>query len=161
MLSWDGTRSDYLARTEVPALERMQREGMQAERLIPVFPSNTFPNHVSLATGTYVDRHGMVANVFRDRSRGVFRYSDDATWIEAEPLWVTVERQGLRAAAFFWVGSETDWNGVGATYRRAPFDGSVPESEKVKQILECGRAGVECDSREEPQQDLAGCLGIV
>jgi predicted AlkP superfamily pyrophosphatase or phosphodiesterase len=48
---------------------------------------------------------------------------------------VTAERQSVRAAVFFWVGSDTDWHGVGATYRRTPFDEAVPESEKVDQIL--------------------------
>ena len=45
------------------------------------------------------------------------------------------ERQGIRTAVFFWVGSETEWGGYGATYRKAPFDGDVPEREKVDQIL--------------------------
>ena len=55
VLSWDGTRADYPERTALPALERLAREGTRAS-LIPVFPASTFPNHVSLATGTYVLR---------------------------------------------------------------------------------------------------------
>jgi predicted AlkP superfamily pyrophosphatase or phosphodiesterase len=135
VLSWDGTRWDYPDRTELPALARLAREGVRAERLIPVFPSSTFPNHVSLATGTHVDRHGIVNNRFRDTQRGTYDYSDDASWIEAEPVWVTAERQGVRAATFFWVGAQTDWNGVGASHRVAPFSSDTPESEKVDQIL--------------------------
>ena len=61
LLSWDGTRWDYPDRRKLPALERMAREGVRAERLIPVFPTSTFPNHVSLATGAPVDRHGIGA----------------------------------------------------------------------------------------------------
>jgi len=136
VLSWDGTRWDYPDRTELPALDRVAREGVRAERMIPVFPASTFPNHVSLATGTYVDRHGIVANRFRDTERGRYSYSDDASWIEAEPVWVTAERQGVRAASFFWVGAQTDWNGVGATHRVTPFSSGTPESKKVDQILD-------------------------
>jgi predicted AlkP superfamily pyrophosphatase or phosphodiesterase len=95
----------------------------------------TFPNHVTLATGAHVDRHGIVANEFVDRARGKYSYSNDASWIEAEPLWAAAERQGVRAASFFWVGSETDWRGVGATYRKAPFQSSIGEAKKVEQIL--------------------------
>ncbi len=135
LLSWDGTRHDFPERTSLPALERMASEGVRAERLVPVFPANTFPNHVALATGTYADRHGIVGNSFHDRERGTFHYSNDASWIEAEPLWVAAERQGVRAAVFFWVGSENDWNGTGASYRKSPFDSGVPESEKVDQVL--------------------------
>jgi len=135
LLSWDGVRHDYLARGQFPALGRIQREGAQAEKLVTVFPSLTFPSHVSLATGANVEHHGIVANSFRDRVRGKFQYENDASWLEAEPIWVTAERQGVHAAVFFWVGSETDWRGVGASYRKAPFDTHVSEQAKVEQIL--------------------------
>lgn len=134
LLSWDGVRHDYLAWGDFPALARMQRQGARAERLTPPFPSLTFPAHVTLATGTHPDRHGIVANSFWDGSRR-YRYSSDASWLEAEPLWVAAERQGVRSAVFFWVGSETDWHGLGASLRRAPFDPEVDESEKVDQLL--------------------------
>ncbi len=134
VLSFDGTRSDYPARTETPAFDRMTRDGARGQ-LRPVFPSNTFPNHVSLATGTYPDRHGIVGNVFLEPGRGLYRMSADAGWIEAEPLWIAAERQGVKSASYFWVGSETDWQGRRASYRVTPFDGSVPESKKVDQIL--------------------------
>ena len=104
-------------------------------RLLPVFPTSTFPNHVSLATGAHVDRHGIVGNVFFDPRHGLYRYSSEASWIEAEPVWVSAERQGVRTASFFWVGSESDWRGTGTTYRRAPFDSGIPEAAKVDQIL--------------------------
>ncbi len=156
VLSWDGVKPGYIDRAPTPGLDRLRREGTEAERLVPVFPSSTFPVHVSLATGTFTDRHGIVGNVFRDRERGLFRYSNDASWIEAEPIWAAAERQGVRAAVFFWVGSETDWRGTGATYRRAPFDGSVPESEKVDQIL----AWIDLPESERPRLILSwwhGC----
>lgn len=137
LLSWDGVRHDYPARVgeRAPGLERLRREGAQAERLVPVFPSSTFPGHVSLATGTYPDRHGIVDNRFFDRERGEFRMANDASWIQAEPLWAAAERQGVPAAVFFWVGSETDWHGVGARYRKTPFDSGIGEARKVEQIL--------------------------
>ena len=86
LLSLDGVRYDYAERAETPGLDRMASTGARAQRLLPVFPANTFPNHVSLATGTYVDTHGIVGNRFHDRERGEFDYSDDASWIEAEPI---------------------------------------------------------------------------
>jgi len=135
VLSWDGTRYDYPARAETVALARMAREGVRAARLTPVYPSSTFPNHVSLATGTHPDRHGIIENSFVDRAGKKFDYSNDASWIAAEPLWITAERQNVRAAVYFWVGSETEWRGRAATYRRRPFDARVGEAAKVDQIL--------------------------
>lgn len=135
LLSLDGVRHDYLDRGGLPALERIARQGVRAKALMPVFPASTFPSHVALATGAHTDRHGIVGNRFYDPKRGDFDYSNDASFIEAEPIWVAAERQGVRSATFFWVGSETDWNGVGASYRRAPFDAGIGEAEKVDQIL--------------------------
>ena len=135
VLSLDGVRHDYLDRGTLPAFARIERDGLRAGRLVPVYPSTTFPSHVSLATGTTPDVHGIVDNRFRDRERGVFDYSNDASWIEAEPLWAAAERQGVTAAAFFWVGSATDWRGVGASHRVAPFDSRIGEARKVDRIL--------------------------
>ncbi len=134
VLSWDGMRNDYPDRGDYPALARMAREGARAT-LTPVYPSSTFPGHVSLATGTYPDRHGILDNHFFDRERGEYHYASDADWLDAEPLWIAAERQGVRTATYFWVGSETDWRGQGVSYRIAPFDASRSEQAKVQQIL--------------------------
>jgi predicted AlkP superfamily pyrophosphatase or phosphodiesterase len=135
VLSWDGLRHDYLARGALPALARLGRQGARAERLVPPFPSNTFPGHATLATGTHPDRHGILGNRFIDPERGLFDYENDASWLEAEPIWAAAERQGVRSAVFYWVGSETDWRGVGATYRKTPFESRTSEAKKVDQIL--------------------------
>lgn len=134
-LSFDGVRHDALEGAETPALARLAREGARAEALIPIFPSSTFANHVAQATGTHADRHGIVGNRFLDPELGFFDYGNDARYLEAEPIWAAAERQGVRSAAFFWVGSETDWRGVGASYRKTPFDGKLGEGVKVDQIL--------------------------
>lgn len=135
LISMDGVRHDLPDRGELPAFRRIEREGVRAARLVPVYPSNTFPGHVSLATGTWPDVHGIVDNRFFDRERGAYSYETDASWIQAEPLWVAAERQGVTAAVLFWVGSETDWHGVGARYRVAPFDAKMDEAAKVERIL--------------------------
>jgi predicted AlkP superfamily pyrophosphatase or phosphodiesterase len=47
LISLDGFRWDYCALypQETTHLRRLAHEGVTAEGLIPVFPSNTFPNH--------------------------------------------------------------------------------------------------------------------
>jgi len=135
VLSWDGMRHDYPDLGDFPGLARLEREGVRAAGLTPGWPSTTFPGHVNMATGTYADRHGIVDNRFIDRERGRYSYSADANWLQAEPLWIAAERQGVPAATYFWVGSETDWHGQRARYRIAPFDGGRLESLKVEQIL--------------------------
>jgi predicted AlkP superfamily pyrophosphatase or phosphodiesterase len=135
VLSWDGLRHDYPDLAEFPGLKRLEHEGVRARRLRPGWPSNTFPGHVSMATGTYADVHGIVDNRFYDREKGVYSYSSDADWLQAEPLWIAAERQGVKAATYFWVGSESPWHGQDHAYRIAPFDGGRLESLKVEQML--------------------------
>ena len=136
VMSWDGMRYDYPDRAVFPGLTRMQQEGVRAERLVAGWPSSTFPGHTTLATGAWAATHGIVDNEFLDRVRGRYAYSSDASWLNAEPLWITAERQGVHAATYFWVGSETDWHDQHQQYRIAPFNGETPESVKVDQIFE-------------------------
>jgi predicted AlkP superfamily pyrophosphatase or phosphodiesterase len=134
LISFDGTRV-----TEVeglPAFRRIAARGVAATALRPVFPTNTFPNHVSLVTGVEPARHGIVNNSFRDPERGSFRYESDPTWIEVEPLWSLVAEAGLNSASFHWVGSEGPWRSGRGPEEWRGFDGRVREIAKVRQIIE-------------------------
>jgi alkaline phosphatase D len=140
-VSFDGFRHDYQERFATPNLDRLEEQGVRAESLIPVYPSKTFPGHYSLATGLYPEHHGLVANVFYDPERkATYRDDDrqaveDASWYRGEPIWVTAERQGVRAATFFWVGSEADIGGIAPTYRHM-FDKRVSNEARVQGMLE-------------------------
>jgi predicted AlkP superfamily pyrophosphatase or phosphodiesterase len=135
MISLDGTTPADVSAAKLPTLGALVRSGASAARLVPVFPTNTFPNHVSLVTGVVPAVHGIVNNVFLDPRRGLFRYSDDPKWIEVEPLWAIAARHGVVSAAYHWVGSQGPWrNGFGPRYWKA-FDGRTPEGAKVDQIL--------------------------
>ena len=140
LISIDGFGHDYPDRFDVPNLRRIIDGGVRAEAMIPVFPVRTFTNHYSIATGMYPERHGLIANRFYDPERDeAFVYLDrekvgDGTWYGGEPLWVLAEQRGMVSAAFFWVGSEADIRGVRPTHWR-PFDGDVPDSDRVDQVL--------------------------
>ncbi|MBI4623387.1 MAG: alkaline phosphatase family protein, partial [Verrucomicrobia bacterium] len=78
LVSLDGFRWDYVAQhpDETSHLRRLVRAGVTARGLIPVFPSNTFPNHYSIATGLYPSHHGIINNQIFDAARGAFfRYN--------------------------------------------------------------------------------------
>ena len=132
----DGIRHDLWKTHQVDSFEYIEKQGVRADHLIPVYQSTTYPGHVSLATGVHPDKHGILHNSFYDREDGHFNYPDQGDLIDVKPIWVLAEEAGIPAAVFFWVGSETDWNNVGATYRKAPFDESISEEIKIKQIAE-------------------------
>lgn len=133
LVSLDGTRPADVS--GLPTFERLAREGARADVLIPVHPSNTFPNHVTLVTGVVPDRHGIVNNVFRDPERGLHRYENDPSWLEAEPLWSLLAGVGIPSASFHWVGSEGPWRSGRGPRHWERFDPGVPERVKVDRIL--------------------------
>ncbi|HUP89387.1 MAG TPA: ectonucleotide pyrophosphatase/phosphodiesterase [Longimicrobiales bacterium] len=117
LVSFDGFRHDYLDRGVTPNFTRLAKAGVRADALIPIFPSKTFPNHYSIVTGMYGEHHGIVGNEFFDPVWGDFKSADHSDpnvgrWFGGEPIWVTAERQGVRSASYFWVGSDTKINGA-------------------------------------------------
>jgi predicted AlkP superfamily pyrophosphatase or phosphodiesterase len=134
MLSLDGTTPE-LALREMATLREIARRGAVADRMLPAFPTNTFPNHVTLVTGVAPERHGIVDNAFVDPVRGRYERDADPTWLEVEPLWSLLEGRGIPTAAYHWVGSEGPWrSGRGPRFWK-PFDADVGEREKVEQVL--------------------------
>lgn len=140
LISVDGFRWDYMDRYSTPNMDRIARAGSKAERLMPVFPTLTFPNHYSIATGLYPSNHGLVGNDFPDPSRNVW-YSirnreavGDRRFYEGEPIWVTAESQGMVAASFFFVGTEAPIKGVSPTHWRS-YDKKISGQERVDQVL--------------------------
>ena len=64
LVSFDGFRYDYDKRVDTPYFDYLKDWGVKAKSLRPVFPSFTFPNHYSIATGCYADKHRIIGNEF-------------------------------------------------------------------------------------------------
>jgi hypothetical protein len=141
LISIDGFRWDFAERYGAEHIASIGARGLRADGMQPVFPTLTFPNHYSIATGRLPAEHGLVANEFpnEDRSRWYF-YKDrttvqDGDWYLAEPIWVTAENNGMLSAAYFFVGTEADVAGVHPTHWRA-FDARVGGERRVRQVLD-------------------------
>jgi ectonucleotide pyrophosphatase/phosphodiesterase family protein 5 len=137
LVSIDGFRWDYLNRGITPNLSALAASGVRAERMLPSFPSVTFPNHYTLVTGLYPDHHGVVNNTFEDAHlSGVFHMStkDEAWWDEGTPIWVSAERQGVRTATEFWPGSEVAIHGVRPAHWE-PFNQAKSSDQRVDTLL--------------------------
>jgi predicted AlkP superfamily pyrophosphatase or phosphodiesterase len=140
LVSFDGWRWDYHTKTALPHLSSVMRRGVRAERLIPSYPTKTFPNHYTLVTGLYPGHHGIVANSIRDPGTGrLFGLSartevGDPMWWGGEPIWVTLARAGGKAAPYFWPGAEAPIGGRHAEYWM-PYDGAVTPAERVDRVL--------------------------
>jgi predicted AlkP superfamily pyrophosphatase or phosphodiesterase len=141
LVSIDGYRWDYNRTFSPPNLLELAHEGVVADSMKSVYPSKTVPNHYSIITGTYPDRHGMVSSQFYDPIRKeYYALSDpksiaDGSWCLETPLWTEVENQGLRTASFFWVGAEGNIKGShpNSYYQ---YDESVSVEMRVAKTLE-------------------------
>jgi predicted AlkP superfamily pyrophosphatase or phosphodiesterase len=140
LVSLDAFRWDYYKLYNTPNLNRIAKDGVKAERMIPSFPTVTFPNHYSIATGLYPDHHGLINNNFPAPDLGLFYRMGDRAAVEnpafygGEPIWVTAEKQGARSASFFWVGSEAAVEGIQPTYWKK-YDGKVTFEARIDTVI--------------------------
>ena len=140
VVSLDAFRWDYGKIYNTPNLNRIASDGVKADRMISSFPTNTFPNHYSIATGLYPDHHGLINNSFQAPDLGLFYRIGDRKAVEnpafygGEPMWATAEKQGAKAASFFWVGSETKVGGIQPKYWKK-YDAAVTFSERIDTVV--------------------------
>lgn len=140
LISLDGFRWDYLDRAPAVRLRELAGRGVRAERMLTIFPSKTFPSHYTLVTGLWAEQHGIVANNMRDPELGAFTQRDTAAqseprWWGGEPIWVTAERQGLRAASAGWPGSEARIKGYAPTWWTRYWH-DEPHESRVQKVLD-------------------------
>lgn len=142
LVSIDGFRPDYLERGFTPRLKALAEAGASGD-MRPSFPTKTFPNHYAIVTGKRPDRNGVVGNSMMDPRRPdvMFRMSDARQtldpfwWDEAEPIWVTAEKAGIRTATMFWPGSEVAIRGTRpADWLR--FDQNIGNVQRVNTVLD-------------------------
>jgi predicted AlkP superfamily pyrophosphatase or phosphodiesterase len=142
LISMDGFRWDYTALhpAETPHIRQLAAEGVTSRGLIPVFPSNTFPNHYSIVTGLYPSHSGILNNHMWDADlHEAFVYTQrksarDSRWWGGEPIWITAVRQGRASACSFWPGSEAEIKGTHATFWK-PYDYSVPFEQRLDELV--------------------------
>lgn len=70
VISVDGLAAFYWTdeQARMPVLRRLAERGVVASGMETVFPSTTWPTHVSLVTGVRPERHGVVGNSILNRS---------------------------------------------------------------------------------------------
>ena len=163
IISLDGLRWDYLDTYDVPFMNQLAHDGVKAV-MQPSFPSKTFPNHYTLATGLTPDHHGIITNTFWDRERGVeFSLGNKDTrskgyYYGGDPVWLTAKPQGVTTATVFWVGSDVAIQGEHPTYWRdyqteqMDYPGRVDEIIRLLKLPEKDRPHLVMAYFEEPDR---------
>jgi predicted AlkP superfamily pyrophosphatase or phosphodiesterase len=113
MVSLDGAGAEELQRLwgddqlDEGGFARFFREGEAASALVPVDPTLTAPNHVSLATGAAPDHTGIVGNRFHPAGAPPFAEVRGFGFpIAAETLWEAARRQKKRSVVLAWPGAD-------------------------------------------------------
>jgi predicted AlkP superfamily pyrophosphatase or phosphodiesterase len=150
LVSLDGFRWDYLQKYKAPNLSKLAADGVHAERLIPMFPSMTFPNHHTIMTGLWPEHHGVIHNnIYDPVTKETFAFNkpelQGPQWWGGEPIWATTIKQGRRANCLFWPGTGTAMAGMLPTEWKR-YDGK-PEPDEV---VDLGLAWLEQPAEKRP-----------
>lgn len=139
LISIDGFSNNYLNKYAPKNILALAKSGVQAESLIPIFPSKTFPNHLSIITGTYPINHGIIHNRFyHTKLQQTYKMGAgkrDPSWLTALPIWTVAEQQGIKTAIYFWPESEAKVAGILPTYN-FPYDGKTTNIKRTNQIID-------------------------
>ena len=141
LISLDGFRWDYVEKYKPPHLINFIKNGINSESLIPSFPTKTFPNHYTIATGMYPDKHGIIANSFYSYDKDMtYRIRDrekveDGSFYGGNPIWIQANRSNMVTASYFFVGTEANIQGLKPTYYYR-FDNSVKNEVRVNQAID-------------------------
>lgn len=134
VVSMDGFRWDYPECYHTPILDSIEQIGVRAKSIVPCFPTTTFANHYTMASGLYPDAHGIVANSFFAPEFNERYVVGDGKFYGGEPIWVSAEKQGLKTATFFWVGSEAVIKNIRPTYWKK-FDSSIAFEQRIDTVV--------------------------
>ncbi len=152
-ISVDGLRGDYLDSIETPFFDRIMQEGAFSRQLVPVFPSLTFPSHVSQCTGALVELHGIAANALYDFEHDRrWSYPSESRTILCEPIWTTAKRQRRRTAVFDWPVSHKQTGPHAADYFNQAFEPNLSDQQRLERLWDAWAR----DRQPQPLQLLMG-----
>jgi predicted AlkP superfamily pyrophosphatase or phosphodiesterase len=155
-ISIDGLAGFYWndPRARMPVLRRLAERGAVCARMEAVFPSTTWPTHVSLVTGVRPVRHGVAGNHILNRRTGRAEdltgdpIHDASVLLRAPTIYDRAHDAGLTTAAIDWPctrnAASLDWS--------LPFfkDQRVFEAETPRRVwAELGALGYPMDRQGE------------
>lgn len=92
----------------VPTLRHLAETGSSANRMIPINPTVTWPNHTAMVTGVRSPRHGLLYNGTLVRTGGwppvkIEPWIDKEKMVHAVTVYDAASKQGLTTAEADWV----------------------------------------------------------
>lgn len=122
LISWDAARVDTINELMtagfLPTFKSMVENGIQAEYAQTVDPPLTAAAHNSISSGSYPTHTGITSNSFHVTGDDFYWYRKgfEEPMDDAEPIWVTASRSGLKTASVFFPGGTPALSGQMADY---------------------------------------------
>lgn len=142
LFSMDGFRAEYLQTwsTLLPNINKLKTCGLHSKYMRAVYPTKTFPNHYTIVTGLYPESHGIIDNnmydVYLNKNFSLSSVEkSNPAWWSGQPIWLTAMYQGLKAASYYWPGSDVAVNGSFPNIYRN-YSNSVPYESRIATLLQ-------------------------
>lgn len=86
-----------------PNFSRLMADCAEVEHIRTVYPSLTYPAHVSIATGCRPGKHGIISNTsFQTVNDGKVNWLLSSDLIQAEDIYAAAKRAGCTTASVYW-----------------------------------------------------------
>ena len=93
---------DYLLSKKDSNFSRLFSDASGIRKAQTIYPSLTYPAHVSMMTGCYVGRHGITANRDFTTEENKPLWVLDANRIKVDTVFTAAKRAGLSTASVYW-----------------------------------------------------------
>uniref|UniRef100_A0A3B4ZXY4 Ectonucleotide pyrophosphatase/phosphodiesterase 7, tandem duplicate 2 n=1 Tax=Stegastes partitus TaxID=144197 RepID=A0A3B4ZXY4_9TELE len=124
LISFDGFRWDYDRDVETPNLDKMAQDGVKALYATPAFLTITSPSHFTMLTGRYIENHGVIHNMWfntatQEKKQYYMTQFVSSYWDNGSlPIWITAQRQGLKAGSLHFPGTAATYRGENVTVKQ-------------------------------------------
>ncbi|KAM4623627.1 ectonucleotide pyrophosphatase/phosphodiesterase family member 7-like [Polymixia lowei] len=95
----------------------MAQDGVTAAYVTPPFLTITSPTHFTLLTGRYIENHGVIHNIWfntttQEKKQYYMAQFVDSYWDNGSlPIWITAQRQGLKAGSLHFPATAANYSG--------------------------------------------------
>lgn len=128
-----GFRGDYIENAEAEFMDQMSDEGSSTTQMRPNFPPMNYPGHITMATGTTPNVHGIPSDRFRVGD-SIVKNPMDPSLLLAEPIWETATRQGMPTMVHDWPLSQNQTGPNKAMYYLDSFNADLTDQQRLDRL---------------------------
>lgn len=93
---------DVEALRKMPAFQWLLANGSMVERMHSIYPTLTYPCHVTMASGCYPDKHGVTSNQKRIAGARILPWNFDHAPVKVPDIMDACKKAGLTTASVGW-----------------------------------------------------------